>query len=61
MYKRQDIIEVADSVPDLLDSLVSSTPKHSNIFVLPSYTAMLDLRDELVRRNATHAFWKDGK
>ena len=57
----KDIIEVADSVPDLLDSLVSSTPKHSNIFVLPSYTAMLDLRDELVRRNATHAFWEDGK
>ena len=27
----KDIIEVADSVPDLLDSLVSSTPKHSNI------------------------------
>ena len=57
----KDKIEVAASVSNLLDNLLSSTPKNSKIFILPSYTAMLDLRDELVRRNATHAFWKDGK
>jgi len=54
-------IEVVDSTPKLLDSLMSSTSKNSKIFVLPSYTAMLDFRDELVRRDATHAFWEDGK
>jgi len=54
-------IEVADSIPKLLDSLISSTSENSKLFVLPSYTAMLDLRDELVKRNVTHAFWKDGK
>tara|TARA_Y100001936_G_scaffold70691_2_gene69810 strand:+ start:1062 stop:2432 length:1371 start_codon:yes stop_codon:yes gene_type:complete len=57
----KELIQVTDSIPELLDSLVSSTPNDSKIFVLPSYTAMLDLRDHLVKRNATHAFWKDGK
>ena len=31
------LIQVTDSIPELLESLVSSTPNDSKIFVLPSY------------------------
>jgi UDP-N-acetylmuramyl tripeptide synthase len=55
-----DEIMIFDSIPKLLNNLVSSIPANSQIFVLPSYTAMLDFRDELVKRDLTHAFWKDG-
>ena len=56
----EEKITIFDSIADLIDDLVTSIPANSQIFVLPSYTAMLDFRDELVKRDLTHAFWKDG-
>ncbi|HJM98479.1 MAG TPA: MurT ligase domain-containing protein, partial [Acidimicrobiales bacterium] len=53
-------ITVKDKISDLIDCLLTETPPDSSIFVLPSYTAMLDLRAELVSRGLTHEFWKEG-
>ena len=42
-----------------LDALVAATPVGGTAYVLPTYTAMLDLRAELVRRGVAKAFWED--
>lgn len=42
-----------------LDALVAATPAGGTAYVLPTYTAMLDLRAELVRRGVAQAFWED--
>ena len=42
----------------LLDSLVSDCDEGTDVFVLPTYTAMLDLRAELVRRGAAQPYWE---
>jgi len=49
--------------PDLeraLDAAIASTPPGEALSVLPTYTAMLDLRALLVRRGAADHFWRDG-
>lgn len=49
--------------PDLdraLDTAVERTPRDAVLHVLPTYTAMLDLRASLVRRGAADHFWRDG-
>ncbi|MGH2632492.1 MAG: MurT ligase domain-containing protein [Tepidiformaceae bacterium] len=42
----------------LLDAIVRGTPSGADVFVIPTYTAMLDLRGELVRRGAIQPFWE---
>ena len=54
-------IKVVGGASEVLDDLIAATPEENSIFVLPSYTAMLDFRNELVERNLTHAFWEDGQ
>jgi UDP-N-acetylmuramyl tripeptide synthase len=49
-------------VPDLeraVDAAVAGAPEGRPISMLPTYTAMLDLRRILVRRGAAEAFWRD--
>jgi UDP-N-acetylmuramyl tripeptide synthase len=49
-------------VPDLeraVDAAVAAAPDGRPIPMLPTYTAMLDLRRILVRRGAAEAFWRD--
>jgi len=41
--------------------LDSAIPAGETIFALPSYTAMLEFRDELAKRGLTHQFWEEGK
>jgi len=53
-------ITVNDEIDHLINCLITETPSHETIFVLPSYTAMLDLRAELVNRGLTHDFWEEG-
>ena len=50
---------VRESLPDALDSAVAATPPGGVLYALPTYTALLDLRAELVRRGATHDFWQE--
>ena len=51
--------DVRESLPDALDGAVAATPPGGVLYVLPTYTALLDLRAELVRRGAAHDFWHE--
>ncbi|MBI2767221.1 MAG: DUF1727 domain-containing protein [Chloroflexi bacterium] len=42
----------------LLDAIAAGTPAGGDVFVVPTYTAMLDLREELARRGAAGQFWE---
>ena len=50
---------VRESLPEALDHAVAATPAGGVLYALPTYTALLDLRAELVRRGATHDFWQE--
>ena len=50
---------VRERLPEALDGAVSATPEGGVLYVLPTYTALLGLRAELVRRGATHDFWHE--
>ena len=41
-----------------LDAVLLASAAGDDIFLIPTYTAMLDLRAELSRRGATSAFWE---
>ena len=41
-----------------LDALIQSTNEGDTVYVLATYTAMLDLRAELVRRGAAQRYWE---
>jgi len=44
-----------------LDAAIASTPVGSMLYVLPTYTALLDLRRVLTDRGITRAFWNEGQ
>jgi hypothetical protein len=48
------IAVVTDGVPAALDHAIAAAPENQNvpIHAIPTYTAMLELRQELVRRGA---------
>lgn len=51
--------QAVESAPSaLLDAIVASTGPGDEVFVVHTYTAMLDLRAELGRRGAVRAFWR---
>ena len=54
-----DRFQVRESLPEALDGAVAATPPGGVLHALPTYTALLDLRAELVRRGATHDFWRE--
>lgn len=41
-----------------VDSVLAGSKPESDVFLVPTYTAMLDLRAELARRGATRQFWQ---
>lgn len=43
---------VTHDAANLLDAILSTTPAGEDVFVIPTYTAMLDLRQELLNRGA---------
>ena len=43
---------------DALDALLQHTKEGETAHLLCTYTAMLDLRAELVRRGAAHPYWE---
>jgi UDP-N-acetylmuramyl tripeptide synthase len=54
--------ERMDVVPDLeraVDGAIAATPAGRPLYMLPTYTAMLDLRRILVRRGVAEDFWRD--
>ena len=54
-----DRMRVIADGPAALDAALEATPAGGTLFALPTYTAMLDLRRELVRRGVAHEFWRE--
>ena len=54
-----DRMTVVPDPDEALDAAVAATPAHGTLYVLPTYTAMLGLRETLVRRGAAEAFWRE--
>lgn len=50
---------VHDDLEVALDAALAATPEGVTLHVLPTYTAMLDLRGVLTARGVTGAFWED--
>lgn len=55
----QERLDVRESLPEALDAAVAATPAGGVLHVLPTYTALLGLRAELVRRGVAHDFWHE--
>ncbi len=49
---------VAQTPAEAIDAALGGVPAGEELFVLPTYTAMLDLRAELVRRGYLAPFWE---
>jgi len=57
-YAGWPAVTAVERIPGaLLDAVVAGTGEGEDVFILPTYTAMLDLRAELVRRGATSPYW----
>ncbi len=44
---------------DFVDAILAGTKPGDRVFVIPTYTAMLDFRAELAHRGAVEQFWED--
>jgi UDP-N-acetylmuramyl tripeptide synthase len=54
-----DTVQVKPDVASALDTAVAATDHGSTLHVLPTYTAMLDLRSELARRGHVAEYWDE--
>lgn len=52
-------IEIEPALGAALDRVLASAPVDQPLYLLPTYTAMLELREELVRRGLARPFWED--
>lgn len=52
-------IDTNDDIATALDAALASQPAGSTVYVLPTYTAMLELRAVLVARGWAQPFWND--
>jgi len=53
-------IVVAGDVRQALDAALERTPRGETLYVLPTYTAMLELREIIARRAGLRRFWDTG-
>ena len=54
-----DRMTVVPDAETALDRAVAGVPEGGALYVLPTYTAMLGLRETLVRRGVAEAFWRE--
>ena len=52
-------MNIVPSVEGLLNHLKDSCESLQRVVILPTYTAMLDLRSQLNKVGATHSFWEE--
>jgi lipid II isoglutaminyl synthase (glutamine-hydrolysing) len=55
-------LPVGDVIPDREEAIkaaLEATPPGETLYVLPTYTAMLEIRKTLSERGYTHPFWED--
>ena len=45
--------------PTALDAAIERTPAGGTLYVVPTYTAMLEVRERLARRGRRRPFWKE--
>ncbi len=53
-----ETIAVIDDLPTALDTALASLPPGETLAILPTYTAMLELRSEIARRGWARPFWE---
>lgn len=51
-------IHVAEELSDALNAALAQLPPGTTLAILPTYTAMLELRAELARRGWVRPFWE---
>ena len=54
-----DRLSVVSNLEAAVDAAVAGTPPGRPLYMLPTYTAMLDLREILVERGVAQEFWRD--
>ena len=54
-----DRMRIAPDLETAVDQAVAATPPTRPLYMLPTYTAMLDLREILVKRGVAQEFWRD--
>jgi UDP-N-acetylmuramyl tripeptide synthase len=52
-------MHVHDDLAEAFDAALAATPPRGTLFVLPTYTAMIELQAMLTERGLTKAFWRD--
>ncbi|NJN15658.1 MAG: Mur ligase family protein [Oscillochloris sp.] len=52
-------LTVISELPGAIDRALKSLPAGATLYILPTYTAMLELRAELVRRSWARPFWEE--
>jgi len=57
-YAAWPLASCSRTAAELLDAIVGGSQTGDDIIVIPTYTAMLDLRAELARRGAAANFWE---
>jgi len=52
-------VRLARPLADAFDAALAEVEPGGTLYVLPTYTAMLELRAELARRGLVAPFWED--
>jgi UDP-N-acetylmuramyl tripeptide synthase len=52
-------VEIVTDTAAALDLALSRTPERGTLYVVPTYTAMLDIRGVLTRRGLIKAYWEE--
>jgi UDP-N-acetylmuramyl tripeptide synthase len=55
----EDRIRVAPALPAAVDTALAALPAGQTLFLLPTYTAMLELRESLAARGWVRQFWEE--
>ncbi|MEA2195961.1 MAG: hypothetical protein QOJ25_12 [Solirubrobacteraceae bacterium] len=55
----EDRLHVVPGLPEALDAALAAA-RDAHVFALPTYTALLELRDELAARGSAPPFWRSG-
>lgn len=56
----QDSLEVETDLERALDAALEGTPAGGTLYLVPTYTAMLELRKTLVKRGLVAPYWEEG-
>jgi UDP-N-acetylmuramyl tripeptide synthase len=55
----EELVRVEPSVERAVDMALAGLPPGATLYLLPTYTAMLELREELARRGWVRQFWEE--